>query len=622
MERPTLLTRHNDLVTPTKPVADQGPVHFPASTSARVLLQALVALGLRDVVLCPGSRSAPLAFALADAAQPDEERPDEVPPLRLHVRVDERAAGFLALGLAKGADAGDEMRPVAVVTTSGTAVANLMPAVMEAHHAGLPLLVLTADRPHELQGVGANQATVEQAGMFGAATRLTVDVPAPVGDPREHRDLRQLASRAVAAAVGARTGSPGPVHLNLAYRPPLVPGSAPWPEPSTVGLTVVAPRGAAGVDPHAQGSSSGPLHHGRTPPTVLLAGDGAGPVARRVAEANGWPLLAEPSSGARGGPNAIAAYRVLVELRELGGAVRRVVVLGRPTLARAVERLLARDDVEVVVVAPHGRDWSDPTRSATRVLTEVPARMRSGGSRSDSWLREWTAADDAAGQAIDEVLDEAEDARRRQRRFRSAPQITGPYLARAVARASQPEDVLVAGASHPIRDLDLVARWEDSPLVLANRGLSGIDGTVSTAAGIALALPDRQVRALVGDLTFLHDVGSLLVPPDDEVPNLQLVVANDQGGSIFHTLEPGEEAYQRSFERVFATPHSVDLGALASAYGIRYRLVQDAEDLEVVLESPAPGLSLVEVRVDREGRRDLALALATRTVEAIGLLTR
>jgi 2-succinyl-5-enolpyruvyl-6-hydroxy-3-cyclohexene-1-carboxylate synthase len=611
-------------VTPRTRPDDDAPAapapQNPSTTSARVLVQALVALGVREVVLCPGSRSAPLALALAQAALPDGARPQHAPALTLHVRIDERSAGFLALGLAKAAEESGEPRPVAVVTTSGTAVANLHPAVLEASHANLPLLAITADRPHELRGVGANQTT-DQPSMFGPACRLTVDLPAPVGLPDEPRDLRQLVSRAVAAATGARTGAPGPVHLDLAFREPLVPGPAPWPAASTIGLSVVTPRGSLAADA-APYPATGGVRHARTPPTVLLAGDGAGPLARRVAEANGWPLLAEPSSGARGGPNAIAAYRVLVELAELGGAVRRVVVLGRPTLARPVQRLLARDEVEVVVVAPRGRDWPDAVRGASQVLAEVPTRMRTGrGSADTGWLREWTAADDAAGQAIDEVLDEAERARSRQRRFRSAPRITGPYLARAVARASLPQDVLMVGASQPIRDLDLVARWADPPLVLANRGLAGIDGTVSTSVGVALGLPDRRVRALMGDLTFLHDVGGLLSGPAEQRPSLQIVVANDEGGAIFHTLEQGAPEHAETFERVFATPHSVDLAAIAAAYGIRHTQVGDAAELEPVLAAPGPGLSLVEVRVDRLGRRDLSLALATRTVEAIGLLS-
>ena len=196
----------------------------PATTAARVLVQTLAALGVEDVVLAPGSRSAPLAYALADAARPDVQRPAGAPRLRLHVRVDERSAAFLAVGLARASahGTGDQLhapRPVAVVTTSGTAVANLHPAVLEAHHSWLPLLLLTADRPHELRGTGANQTT-DQVGIFAGAVRLTVDVPAPVGLPDEPRGVRRTVSRAVAAATGARTGDPGPVHLDLAFREP------------------------------------------------------------------------------------------------------------------------------------------------------------------------------------------------------------------------------------------------------------------------------------------------------------------------------------------------------------------------------------------------------------------
>lgn len=607
--------RHNGLVT-TRAADERAPEpQNPSTDAARALVQAVAALGVRDVVLCPGSRSAPLALALADAASDDP--PAGAPRLRLHVRIDERSAAFLALGLARAAAESGELRPVAVVTTSGTAVANLHPAVLEAHHSGIPLLLLTADRPHELRGVGANQTT-DQPAMFGPACRLIVDVPAPSGLLGELRDVRQLVSRAVAAATGARTGSPGPVHLNLSYRPPLVPGPGPWPEPSAEGLSVVSPRGSFAADATPYPTVGG-VRHARHQPTVLLAGDGAGPLARRVAEANGWPLLAEPSSGARGGPNAIAAYRVLLELAELGGAVRRVVVLGRPTLARPVQRLLAREDVEVVVVAPRGRDWTDAERVAAQVLTEVPSRMRSGRpSAADvTWLRSWTAADDAAGQAIDEVLDLAEAARRRQRRFRSAPRITGPYLARAVARASGPDDVLVIGASHPVRDLDLVARWPEPPLVVANRGLAGIDGLVSTATGVALGLPERRVRAYLGDLAFLHDVGGLLRGPAEPPADLQIVVANDDGGSIFATLEPGGLDDAATFERVFGTPHGADLAALCAGYGVRHTRVTDVDGLLPALAAPGTGVAVVEVRVDRAGRRALGDRVAAEVAAAV-----
>jgi 2-succinyl-5-enolpyruvyl-6-hydroxy-3-cyclohexene-1-carboxylate synthase len=595
----------------------------PATTAARVLVQALAALGVEDVVLAPGSRSAPLAYALADAALPDGERPAGAPALRLHVRVDERSAAFLAVGLARASahGAGDQVqppRPVAVVTTSGTAVANLHPAVLEAHHSGLPLLLLTADRPHELRGTGANQTT-DQVGMFAGAVRLTVDVPAPAGLPDEPRSLRRTVSRAVAAATGARTADPGPVHLDLAFREPLVPTGAPWPEPSTAGLSMVqaARQGAPAVTTGAVPAVLDPAAPARRGgvPTVLVAGDGAGPAARRLAEVNGWPLLAEPSSGARGGSHAIAAYRLLLAHPELGGAVRRVVVLGRPTLSRPVQQLLGRPDVEVVVIAPRGRDWPDAARNAQDVLLEPPARMRQGRMPAPAgWLDRWRAADAAAGAAIDGVLDGLDVGRR----SRSGTRVTGPALARVVAQVSGPADALVVGSSNPVRDLDLVARWDTSPVVLANRGLAGIDGMVSTAVGAALGLPDRRVRALLGDLTFLHDVGGLLRGPLEAQVHLQLVVANDDGGSIFATLEPGEPDRAEVFERVFGTPHGADLAALCAGYGVRHTRVSDVDGLLPALAAPGPGLSVVEVRVDRLGRRALGERIAAQVADAVG----
>ncbi|MGV8976869.1 MAG: 2-succinyl-5-enolpyruvyl-6-hydroxy-3-cyclohexene-1-carboxylic-acid synthase [Cellulomonas sp.] len=588
----------------------------PATSAARVLVQALAALGVRDVVLAPGSRSAPLAYALADAARADGDRPVDAPALTLHVRVDERSAAFLALGLAKAADATGETRPVAVVTTSGTAVANLHPAVLEASHTGLPLLILTADRPHELRGTGANQTT-DQVGLFGSAVRFAADVPAPTGRVGEERDLRHLLSRAVAAALGSRTGAPGPVHLDLAFREPLAPAGTTWPAPSTAGLVEVQRRGATAGDVASHGSHSTPA----TPDdarTVVVAGDGAGPAARAIAEANGWPLLAEPSSGSLGGPCAIGAYRLLLTRPELGGRVRRVILLGRPTLSRPVTSLRARDDVEVVVIAPRGADWPDATRSAAQVLVEVPARLLAGpaqaGATTGAWLDAWVAAGAAALAAIDGVLDPETLAAP----SRAGTRVTGPLLARSVARSMSDGDVLVVGSSNPVRDLDLVAAWASPPLVLANRGLAGIDGTLSTAIGVALALPARRVRALVGDLTFLHDVGGLLRGSLEAAADLQIVVANDDGGSIFATLEHGAPERAEVFERVFGTPHGADLSALCAAYGVRHTRVSDVEGLAPALAAPGPGVSVVEVRVDRAGRRALMARIAEAVDDAVG----
>jgi len=616
--------------------AAAGPLPGAATAAARVLVQALAALGVREVVLAPGSRSAPLAYALAEASRPVGERPVGAPPITLHVRIDERAAGFLALGIARGSTVSatsneGAARPVAIVTTSGTATANLHPAVLEAHHAGVPLLVLTADRPHEMRGTGANQTT-NQVGLYGTATRFAADVPAPAGRLGEHADLRQLAVRAVAAALGTRTGDPGPVHLNLSFREPLAPGpaDADWPTPSSVGLTAVVRRGGIGPE-LLPGTAEAPLRVARLGgdraagdgvPTVVVAGDGAGIVAREIAERNSWPLLAEPSSGARGGDHAIAAYRLLLGRPELGGAVRRAVVLGRVTLSRPVQALLARDDVEVLVIAPVGARWPDAARRAASVLADVPPRLggHEDGTRvtrvgsAGEWLARWQNAGVTAARGVDRLLDVA----LLGRRSRSGTRMPGPLLAREMARASRPEDVLVVGSSNSVRDLDLVAGWDEPPAVVSNRGLAGIDGTVSTAIGVALATPDRRVRALMGDLTFLHDVGGLLRGPLEVEPDLQIVVGNDDGGSIFATLEHGAPEHAAVFERVFGTPHGADLGALCAGYGVRHQLVRELGELKVVLATPGPGLSVVEVRVDRLRRRALFERIANAVEQALG----
>lgn len=567
----------------------------PAPHAARVLLQALAALGVRDVVLAPGSRSAPLAYALAAAAGPG--RPQHAPELRLHVRVDERVAGFLALGLARAAREQGEPRPVAVVTTSGTAVANLHPAVLEAHHAGLPLLLLTADRPHELRGTGANQTT-EQSGIFGPAVRLALDVPAPTGRAGEDRDLRHLASRAVSAAMGARTADPGPVQIDLAFREPLTPDQDGWPAPDRAGLVEVRPAAVSVPDV--------PVPEG---PVVVVAGDGAGDRARTLAETAGWPLLAEPSSGARSGAHALAAYRMLLDRPELGGRIRSVVLLGRPTLSRPVSALLARTDVDLTVIAPTGADWPDAGRAADRVLADVPRTwLRATGD--PAWLRDWQRADARAATALDAELSEEGPS--------SIRGLPGPAVAAGVAAATRPGDVLVLGSSNPIRDVDLVARWSDPVTVLANRGLAGIDGTVSTAAGVALGLPGRRVRALLGDLTFLHDVGGLLHLDAEELPDLQIVVMNDAGGSIFATLEHGAPERAAVFERIFGTAHRADLAGICAGYRVPHRLVRTRTELTDALDRPAPGTSVVEVVVDRDDRRGLTARLSAAVRAAIG----
>lgn len=569
----------------------------PSEAAAEALVDEIVRRGVRHVVLAPGSRSAPLAFAIVGAA----ERGD----VRLHVRVDERSAAFTAVGLARVGG------PVAVMTTSGTAVANLHPAVLEASHSGVPLVLLTADRPHELRGTGANQTT-DQVHIFGSAVRFFADVPAPHGRSGEGADLRNLLGRALAAATGARSGDPGPVHLNLAFREPLAPSSS---TSDALASHAGAPAGAVAenledrrrVDVHPVGHpASRGLELARDRHTVVVAGDGAGPAARECAEDGGFPLLAEPSSGARSGPNALGPYRLLLGRPGLGERVERVVVFGHATLSRPVGTLLARPDVEVIVVAPGGGAWPDAARNAARVVDAVAVAP---GQSDGQWLAAWQHADRLARRAIDDVLDTES----------LTASLTGPVVAREVWAAQRHDAALVVGSSNPVRDLDLAA-WPAAkneevasitegtspvaPLVLANRGLAGIDGTLSTAAGVSLA-SGRFTRVLLGDLAFLHDIGGLLVGPLEEAPRLQAVVVNDGGGGIFSLLEQGAATYSAVFERIFGTPHDADLASLCAGYGVRHARVEDLGQLRAALAEPSPGRSVVEVTVDRAGLRDL-----------------
>lgn len=572
----------------------------PSTAAARALVAALPGLGVGHVVLCPGSRSAPLAYALAAA-----ERAGTV---RLHVRHDERSAGFTALGIGRAGGL------AAVVTTSGTAVANLHPAVLEAHHGGVPLLVLSADRPHAMRGTWANQTSDLQAGLFGFATRFAADLAA--GGIAWVDALE----RAVQAARGQLYGPrPGPVHLDLAFDDPLVPDDdVPAPPPPSVPVRRDTP-----VRSTAQGHSV--LAQG--PRTVVVAGDGATWRARQLAESSGWPLLAEPTSGARGGPNAIAAYRLLLAHADLGGAVERVVVLGRPTLSRPVTAFLDRNDIEVVLIAGHDSD-PGPARPLRRIvgdveLSELPGAAAGGSTvpgstepadgteSSSTWLRRWLGAGEAAQQALDGVLD--------------AEGLCGPLLARKLWAALGDDEHLVVGASNAIRDLDLAARprlhdTAEVPTfgtrVHANRGLSGIDGTLSTAVGVAAASGART-RVLVGDLAFLHDLGGLVVPAAERDLDVQVVVLDDDGGGIFSLLEHGEPARAGSFERVFGTPHGADLAALARGLGLPVTRVDHVAGLRAALADPGRGLSVVYVPVGRAGLRSLHGRLRTAVEHAV-----
>ncbi|GAA1392381.1 2-succinyl-5-enolpyruvyl-6-hydroxy-3-cyclohexene-1-carboxylic-acid synthase [Luteococcus peritonei] len=530
---------------------------------ALTVVEQLRQTGVRRVVLAPGSRNAPLSIALERASRAGE--------VELHVRIDERSAGFLALGMAKAS--GD---PVAVVTTSGTAVANLAPAVMEANHAGVGLLLLTADRPVSMINSGANQ-TADQAGLFGNQVRAAVRLSSRTGDVAAWRfQLRH----AVVAAQGVRSRQPGPVQVNLAFDEPLMPTDEQLDRPPSWQVDASLP--------------SPPVRLPAGPRTVVLAGDAPPALGRRahqVAEAAGVPLLAEPSSNARFG-RAISSYRLLLGKQELGGEIERVVVFGHPTLSRPVTQLLRRRDVEVVVVSGRA-GWADPGFSVQRVVDDVELEPVDEPQRH--WFHRWLTAD------LD-LQTRIELAERPENRF-DEPPLSGHAVARAVVRATAGGQ-LVLGSSNPVRDADLAPT--DPQLapatVWANRGLAGIDGVVSTAAGVALATGE-PTTCLLGDLTFLHDAGGLWLGTLEQAARLRLVVVDDRGGSIFHTLEQGGEAHAESFERVFGTPHAADIAGLGAAHGWQVAQVELADELRGRLAVPPRGPEVLVVRVSRTDRR-------------------
>lgn len=552
----------------------------PAADSAASLLAELVAHGVRDVVISPGSRSQALALAATHLAREGA--------LRVHIRIDERVAGFTALGIAR-----ETRVPVAVVCTSGTAAANLLPATMEAFHSGIPLLLLTADRPPELRGIGANQATV-QPGMFDAFVRWQCDAPVP-GDGA----WDGLGKTAVTAAMGADAaptglaGIAGPVHLNLPSREPL---SAAIP----VGFTATP-----GDAPEPDAGETVSLDLG--PRTVVVAGADAGADAEEVSYAGSWPLIAEIVSGSRFGRYVVHGYREHLGDANLGGRIERVVVLGHPTLSREVAALLKRDDVEVVAVRSGGEALNLNGRTVTAASVAV-----NRGAADRSWLGEWMRASaasviDLSENAPDQDGLNSTDFAARRDAVRAELDAVRRSLDRellvdAVWRATWPHDRLMFGSSRLVRVADAVLGGKKVP-VHANRGLAGIDGTIATSLGIAIGSQTDGAagvtRVLLGDLAFLHDVGALLLPPDEQAPRIQVIVGNDGGGTIFDSLEVAASAPREDLDRAFYTPHTAQLEQLALAYGWGYQRITTRTALDQALTSAVPGPQIIEVPLAR-----------------------
>ncbi|MDX2377320.1 2-succinyl-5-enolpyruvyl-6-hydroxy-3-cyclohexene-1-carboxylic-acid synthase [Microbacterium sp. LRZ72] len=586
--------------------ADRAPAS-PATDAAAVLIHALISRGLRDVVLSPGSRSQALALVVAELEQRDA--------IDLHVRIDERVAGFTALGIAR-----ESRRPVAVICTSGTAVANLMPALLEAHHAGVPLLLLTADRPPELRGVGANQTT-RQPGIFGQAVRYALDAPVPErrepdGDGEQSATFAAIADEAWDAAAGVGSGDPGPAHVNLPFREPLAGASPAWltasaavewasPDDDTSGALYQGGGGIGGLGAADAEESTTLLPRG--PRTVVVAGADAGADAEALSHAGGWPLVAEIVSGARFGRLMVHGYRELLSDPELGGAVERVVVFGRPTLSREVVALLSRDDVEVIAMHRGGERIN--LNGATACVWAVAVEP---GETDRAWLGAWMTASQAQTVDLAPAAPDAEglastDPRVKRRALDAELEAVRRPLDRAtlvdaVWRATWPHDRLVFGSSRLVRVADRMLPGKKVP-VHANRGVAGIDGTIATASGVAIASQRSAgvgtTRVLLGDLALLHDVGALSVTPGEDELRLQVIVGNDGGGTIFDGLEVAAMADAAAMERVLYTPQRVDLAQLAAAYGWGYVRATTRGELDQALTAASPARVLIEVPLPR-----------------------
>ncbi|MGE9807415.1 2-succinyl-5-enolpyruvyl-6-hydroxy-3-cyclohexene-1-carboxylic-acid synthase [Janibacter sp. G1551] len=554
----------------------------PATACARVLLDELVRCGLRDLVLCPGSRSAALAYAAQDL--------DRAGLLRLHVRVDERSAGFLALGLAKVS-----RRPVAVVTTSGTAVANLHPAVLEAAHAHVPLLVLSADRPPELRGTGANQ-TMAQPGLFGGSTRWSADLGTPdaTSSPTQ---WRSSVVRAVAAATGALGGMAGPAHLNVPLREPFTPDDV-VPGAALDGAFAGRPDGAPWVTVAQPSSTTRPgaiAHVGRT---LVVVGDlpEPGQAAEAVAWAarRGYPVVAEPF-GAHDRTLVLPHGPVLLGVSDWldRHEPERVITIGRITLSRNVGALLRRPGVRVETVTPTP-DWTDPSHVVAAAHPFAALAERKPATPDAAWAAAWRDAGAAVARAIAGL---------------DLDWTAGPRLAATIVASLPAGATLFVGSSNAARDVDAGAAGRRDPVtIVASRGLAGIDGCVSTAAGIALA-GDGPTYALLGDLTFVHDANGLAIGPGEPRPDLTIVVVNDGGGGIFSTLEYGDPERAGDFPRIFTTPTGTDLAALCAAHGVPHVRVEGAAQLAAEVAAAPSGLRVVEVAVEPR-HREVAATLA------------
>lgn len=612
-------------MTPQEASAPSGPaLENPATLLARAVVASLVEAGVKRVVISPGSRNAPLTYALADAAQAGY--------LQLRVVVDERSAAFVALGASRSDWLHEGLaRPAVAVMTSGSAVANAHPAVVEADAAGVPLIILSADRPHALVNTGASQTTV-QTGIFGAATRYQADL----GDTSASGAVANQVRRAVAAASGRLSLDPGPVHLNVRLAPPLAP-AAPWQvphlEPKTHwlrarkslkeqlnGVTVSQVGCRLGLDPARRG--------------VIVVGDNddaeLAHYAAALAHAWGWPLLAEPTSLVRTDANAVAAYSALLaggdgsangDGAQLSQEIEQLLVVGHPTLTRPIGALLAREDIYQVVLTNRAR-WSDVSGQAAYVTTLEQAlsslNIPGGGAGTEAgadagagagagvgknapsplWLQRWLQA----GQQQLNATSVTKAAQMALTTWQATSQYESHSQSTAIHSDGLENSVtLMAASSMTIRYLDagLPAGKQLKKMpgpVVANRGLAGIDGTISTAVGLAWA-SGQPVRVIIGDLAATHDLTGLVKAVTETEVDLQVIVLDDHGGKIFSGLEYGASELSNYFPRFFTTAQQVDFAQAAAAFGTHVSVIDDVDGLQSLLSKTIEGRSLVHVKL-------------------------
>jgi 2-succinyl-5-enolpyruvyl-6-hydroxy-3-cyclohexene-1-carboxylate synthase len=551
----------------------------------RAFCDELADCGVAHACTSPGSRSAPIVLALT-----------REPRIRCWSHIDERCAGFFALGAAKASG-----RPVAVTCTSGTAAANLAPAVIEAWHARVPLIVLTADRPPELRDNGAGQA-IDQLKLYGDAVKWFVEVGVETADAAGLRWIRSLACRAYATAD---EGRPGPVHLNFPLREPLVPDGA-LPEgdggrPAGVRWLARPPRPAAVADPFPD--------PGRA---VVVAGrwerdPDFGPTVAEFAARRGYPLLADPLSWARRGPAAIATYDLLLRSPELVAELAPAAVLrvGDLPTSKPLRAWLASLEAPQLALDPEAA-WQDPAGVLAASLAVDPVATLRGWTPEDAadpgWLDRWRTADAAAAAAVTGAL--------------ASEGLSEPRVAAELGGWLPGDAIVFVASSMPVRDVEEF--WparDDPPRVLCNRGANGIDGTVSSAFGAAAA-SGRPVVLLIGDVALLHDLGGLLAARRLGLP-LTIVLLNNDGGGIFHFLPVAGEA--DAFEEHVATPHGTDFADAARLSGCSHEVVSVASELRAAVEASiaSAGTAIIEIRTDRAANRALHKTVEHCALEAL-----